>query len=441
MNENKPIIYGVKTNDNKFHYIGKTKRKQKVNHKMNKSDATRQYSSSSIRSFFQANENVEVVQIKQTNDAVWYDEKLSEVVKTYKENHPLLNAQWMLEGKRGAWSGKKRDANTLKRLSESKHRKVIQYDKDGNYIKTWDSAKQVAIEIFKDYRIKRGSACSKFYGILSSKTLDCKLRHGSYWFKESELKQYFNLTPTKIKISVIRENEKLRKRKESKPYDITTYSRYTVVQYNLDGTIKRTYENTFEAGYFLRLPSTTVSKICGGRLIDPYIILKYGKKTQQPIKVTYPEYVSEPRSAHYPQKLPIVKPIKEKKVYIKTRTRSSVEQYIDNVLVRRFDDIFDAAKNLKLTESRIRNIISYHSKNTNLDLRLGAKKQIPLSDILTKKDSKSRRTKELCQIEALKYKTRSEFKKHDEATWRASHRHGWIDEICSHMPKNVYKNN
>jgi hypothetical protein len=42
-------------------------------------------------------------------------------------------------------------------------------------------------------------------------------------------------------------------------------------------------------------------------------------------------------------------------------------------------------------------------------------------------------TKERCQEEALKYNSRSEFEKNSGTAYRASHRNGWIDEICSHM--------
>ena len=43
------------------------------------------------------------------------------------------------------------------------------------------------------------------------------------------------------------------------------------------------------------------------------------------------------------------------------------------------------------------------------------------------------RTKEDCHLEALKYKTRNEFKKNSYGVYQTSNRKGWMDEICSHM--------
>jgi len=42
-------------------------------------------------------------------------------------------------------------------------------------------------------------------------------------------------------------------------------------------------------------------------------------------------------------------------------------------------------------------------------------------------------TKERCQEEALKYKTRSKFAKNNPSAYSASNRYGWVNEICSHM--------
>lgn len=43
-------------------------------------------------------------------------------------------------------------------------------------------------------------------------------------------------------------------------------------------------------------------------------------------------------------------------------------------------------------------------------------------------------TKELCQQEALKYKSRSEFIYNAQNIYAAAFRNGWLDEICKHMP-------
>ena len=39
-------------------------------------------------------------------------------------------------------------------------------------------------------------------------------------------------------------------------------------------------------------------------------------------------------------------------------------------------------------------------------------------------------TKEKCAEEALKYKSRSEFKKNNTNAYKASVRNGWLDDIC-----------
>jgi len=51
--------------------------------------------------------------------------------------------------------------------------------------------------------------------------------------------------------------------------------------------------------------------------------------------------------------------------------------------------------------------------------------------------------KENCQIESLKYKTRSEFYKVSRSAYNSSRKNGWLDEICNHMveiikPKNYW---
>jgi isopentenyldiphosphate isomerase len=44
-------------------------------------------------------------------------------------------------------------------------------------------------------------------------------------------------------------------------------------------------------------------------------------------------------------------------------------------------------------------------------------------------------TKERCQKEALKYKTKSNFSKNNYAAYNRSYKSGWLDNICSHMIK------
>ena len=42
-------------------------------------------------------------------------------------------------------------------------------------------------------------------------------------------------------------------------------------------------------------------------------------------------------------------------------------------------------------------------------------------------------TKEKCAKEAIKYESKTEFQKHSPGVWKAANKNGWLDEICSHM--------
>lgn len=55
-------------------------------------------------------------------------------------------------------------------------------------------------------------------------------------------------------------------------------------------------------------------------------------------------------------------------------------------------------------------------------------KHMPINKIVRKPY-----TKVECNIEAKKYKTRSEWEKNNRGTYRAAHRKGWLDECCKHM--------
>ena len=44
-------------------------------------------------------------------------------------------------------------------------------------------------------------------------------------------------------------------------------------------------------------------------------------------------------------------------------------------------------------------------------------------------------TYELCQLEALKYKTRIDFYEGSTGAYQRAYRDGWLDKITTHMPK------
>ena len=279
------IIFGIKTNG-KFHYIGKYSGGVNSEGRINKSSIGRAYSSDRIREFYVGNPDVEIVNLKKVKPEEWYDEKLLEVVSKYSENHPLVNAQWMLDGKRGYWSdtdgfwkGKTRDKNTLTRLSESKYKKIMEYDEHGEFVRSWDSIKEVATTVFGDYKVKNGSGCSVMYSMLRSSKLETRLRHGRYWFSESELMSEFGLIPKRLKIAAIIASKKARASACRKVIDKTKIcaKKFTIIIYNEDQTIKKKYNNAFEASEDLKIPHETIRRYCKSKKNG----FSYGEKTKQ----------------------------------------------------------------------------------------------------------------------------------------------------------------
>lgn len=299
----KAIIYGIKT-DETYKYIGKTMKPIRDNRELKVSDVGARYHNTNINDVI-INNDVNMVVLKTVDAQEWYDEKLKEVVDKYKDEHPLLNAQWMLDGKKGYWEGtggywegKERDAHTLKRLSESKYKRVVQYDTNGIRVKIWDSGKDVATKVLKDYRVVNGCGCTKLYGILASPTLKSRLRFGSYWFREAELIQYFGLIPKRLNLDAIRKKEAEIKKEKQKHYKRSdTYRRYTVIHCDINGNEIKKYDNIFEAGLAFKLSPSVIGKICRGLLVPKDYILKYGKKEVQPMDVKKYKYETIPINA------------------------------------------------------------------------------------------------------------------------------------------------
>lgn len=282
----KATIYCIKTGET-IHYIGKTISETNAEGGINRSDLQYPYNNPGIREVFMG-DSVSVVPIKNVPINEWYDEKLLEVVEKHKDSHPLLNAQWMLDGKRGYWEGtggfwegKTRDAHTLKRLSESKHKKVLQYDLDGNLIKTWNSRKEAAIEIFKDYRVVNGSAASTLYALLTNTNPKNRLRLGSYWFSEAD----FDRIPVKISIPIMQ--WKYKNERPSQKINRTHHRKYTV-EYYVDNKLSLTFENVKHAAHVLGINFNYISKVCRGTTKSKSKYdLRYGPKTLQQIHPVY----------------------------------------------------------------------------------------------------------------------------------------------------------
>lgn len=366
------IIYGIKTG-NTYHYIGKTIKVNKQG-EINKSNVTRQYVNSDIRNVFIKNDNIQIKKIKLVPVNEWYDEKLNEVVKKYqKENHPLLNAKWMLDGKRGVWDGtngywygKKRDEHTIKRLSESKYKKVVEYNYKGYLKKIWDSRKEVGVKVFKDYRIINGSAKSKIYSILDCGRILNRFSHGSYWFSYEEIYNKFNKISNYINISELENEEKKirseigKKAQKNKKF----IKQYSIIHHKPDGTII-TYKNAKEAAYKLKTSVKTIQRICKGQIVsNKNYILKYGEKISQPHSIKYPDYTPIP-----------IKNRNNKIIKLHTKTSYSIERIENGCVINIYIDAKHAAKKLKIPENTVYYICKYKNrkKYPHIELRYGKK--------------------------------------------------------------------
>ena len=290
---NKVNIYGVKNGEN-FNYIGKTNRIAKEDGNLKHSDIHYQYTNEKIKNLFNDETNVTVIKV--VDEDVWYNEKLHEVVEFYNKKHPLVNAMWMCEGKRGYWEGKERDKHTLSRLSESKFKRVYQYDDKGNLVKIWRSAKAAATMIFKDYEVIKGSACSAIYDILRRSTLKNKFKHNYYWFREEDLIKMYtpNPIPKHIYLYGI-DLEQHKKRSTLRKHTIVENAmRYSVKHYDIKGNPICTYKNTAHAAYMLKTTMNIIQKFCSGIRHNDYYIMEYGEKSLQPVNEKYPEYTIKP---------------------------------------------------------------------------------------------------------------------------------------------------
>lgn len=371
MQKKTAIIYGIKSGD-RYYYIGKKIDKRNSGN-LSKSDITYQYKNENIKNVFSNNKSTTIVEsIQIIPEEQWYDEKLNEVLKKHRDNHPLLNSQWMLEGKRGYWEGKQRDDNTIKRLSESKFIKIVEYDDQGRLKKIWNSAKEVAITVFKDYMVINGGGNSFLYDIIKTTKINSRFYHNSYWFRYSELLSQFGQIPQKLNIEKIFETER-KKRSESARLGLknkTHISRYTVEKY-VDGILVEKYLNTYEAGYKLKLSVPTVQKLCRGIITCNDYALSYGEKKLQPMNPTYPEYKT----------IGISKPKRNKKPYIKHRTWYTVEQFDANGnIIHTYLNVNDASQKLGIGSQAVRGICTSKSPNPvnkhNLILKYGKKIQV-----------------------------------------------------------------
>lgn len=275
----KATIYCIKTGET-IHYVGKTISVPNAEGEMCKSSCHYQYVNPNIGEIFR-DSSASIVPIAVVDHDEWYDKKLSEVVAQHKDKHPLRNAQWMLDGKRGQWEGtggywqgKVKDQHTINRMSESKFKPVLQYDKDGKFVKEWESKKAVSIAVFNDYRVKGGGGRTKLYGILNARNPKRHFIEGSYWYAKAD----FKTVPAHLDIEAMyQEFRKTYKR------NYTHHSQYTILYY-VRGKLKKTFDNAFLAAKHFGICADSVRKICNGRPTTLGLEFKYGEKKLQPIR-------------------------------------------------------------------------------------------------------------------------------------------------------------
>jgi glutathione peroxidase-family protein len=212
-------IYSLNEGD-KPRYIGKT-------HVVNKEGKIRNslsqfYNDDELRKI-KLSKNFKVEEIETVESDNWFDAKLQHIVNYHKNKHAdLLNAPYLLDGKRGYWEGKTRDNHTINRLAESKYVKIVQYDINGNLTKIWHSIKDAAINFIGDYLVVNGSAQSKLFNAISNKNPKKHLEKDCYWFREKDILKHFLVIPKNINIDNLynsyREklNQTIKKNKEAK---------------------------------------------------------------------------------------------------------------------------------------------------------------------------------------------------------------------------------
>lgn len=275
----KPRIIGIKA-DNKLVYVGKT---HKTNNKgeVIKSNIGSIYQNSKLNKLVVGKDkNVEVVDLQNTNFLTWYYDRNKQAHEQYKNGEVnLVNDPFILEGKNGFWEGKKRDKHTLKRLSESKHKRVVCYKKNGEIKKIYSSAKDIAKNVIGDYKVENGSGCSKIYTMMQHKTIKHRKYNDNYFFYEKELKEHFSCIPKKLNISALLANDEKEKAEKKRFFKKrTTVTRYKVQQYNLDAELLHEFTCAKQASDFHELHETTINKACRenhNRLLDSIWVYGY----------------------------------------------------------------------------------------------------------------------------------------------------------------------
>lgn len=270
-----PKIYGVEV-DNNLIYVGKT-HVGNINGKLIKSNLQVIYMNNKLNKITK-NKEIKLIEIKDTDIRNWYKDRNHEAHFRFINGEvKLLNDPWILEGKNGYWEGKERDEHTLQRLSESKFKKIVQYDVNGKLIKVWGSGKSIGIEFLKDYVVSDGAGKTKIYLVLKRKIKN-RLFHNSYWFKEEELLKSFSKIPIKLNIGAIIEQERIKSKKNNK-YKINSNTKvFSVRRLSKNKKHLHTYFTAEDAAKRYKVNVNSIRRACRlGQELCGYF-WEYGEK-------------------------------------------------------------------------------------------------------------------------------------------------------------------
>lgn len=152
-----------------------------------------------------------------------------------KSNNCVTNLEWCSA------------SYNIKIRSKKNERKILQYDKNGNFIKIWNSIKQVSEEL----NIK--------YTTIQAAVSDNHFSSGCFW------KYYFDEFPLKIDVNISK-------------FTIG----HSIYQYDLEGNFIREWNKISEAEHFFNCERSGINKVC--KLKNGYTYKKYQWRYKEDIE-------------------------------------------------------------------------------------------------------------------------------------------------------------
>ncbi len=271
----KTNIYSI-YNDNKPIYVGKTNIldegkivvKRLPAYLNNKKLSTKIKSAKNIK--------VRILEKPTDEPKIWYNQKIERLKIHKKNNVDLVNNYNVFGVGEGYWTGRKKDKHTLKRLSESKFKPIVQYGRDGKFIKIWPSGRHVG-KHYRDYQVINGSGETPIYDVVNRKI---KTYKNSYWFRHDALIKEYGVVPKTLSNDVLSPPRK----KIVRSPDFVNPNSIKVFKYSLKGDKIATYNTIKEAGLSLEggdgiRGTTLIIKCCNGIIPSSHgYVWKFGEK-------------------------------------------------------------------------------------------------------------------------------------------------------------------